>query len=251
MEWQIVDMNGRQYCRITTTLTPYIYGGFSCEGESTLELAAIPLTPGSPGSAFEAQDLAQPVDIIDQIDELVNDQLANYGNRSGYDHNVSQEKCWRCHREWHGLAITERIAGMYAARTYDENYSYAADDTRIVCPGSDFIGPMPAAAQPAGPRWNDSPRDWSCVIGEPDRPSLAPNWLREMIGTTERWAREVGLRLTQGSPYMVDFDMPQEGELISVQMRDGTLLTERVSAIDRDRATGAVTVTVGQSGDDE
>ncbi|WP_032402469.1 hypothetical protein [Rhodococcoides fascians] len=58
------------------------------------------------------------IDIIDQIDALVDEQLANYDNRSGYDHDVNQERCGHCCRDWHGLAA--------------EN-----------CPGSAFIGPLP------------------------------------------------------------------------------------------------------------
>lgn len=84
----------------------------------------------------------EPVDIVDQIDELVNDQLANYGNRSGYDHNVNQELCWHCGRDWHGLKITARIEQMRARGHYDEDYRYADDDSEVLCEGSEFIGPM-------------------------------------------------------------------------------------------------------------
>lgn len=83
-------------------------------------------------------------DIIGRIDELVDDQLQQ--ERSGYDHNLNQEKCWHCGRDWHGLPITERIAEMYARRTYDEAYSLADDDSLVLCAGSDFIGPMPQSS---------------------------------------------------------------------------------------------------------
>lgn len=84
----------------------------------------------------------EPVDIVDRIDELVNDQLANYHQRSGYDHNVNQDLCPHCGREWHGLKITARIEQMRARGWYDETYSYADDDTEVLCEGSEFIGPM-------------------------------------------------------------------------------------------------------------
>ena len=83
-------------------------------------------------------------DIIDRIGELVDQQLEQ--ERSGYDHNVNQVKCWHCGRDWHGLPITERIAEMYARRTYDEAYSLAGDDSPVLCAGSDFIGPMPSGS---------------------------------------------------------------------------------------------------------
>jgi hypothetical protein len=89
-----------------------------------------------------------PVDIVDRIDELVNDQLANYDNRSGYDHNINEQACPHCGREWHGLKITARIESMRITRCYDEGYRYADDDSEVLCEGSEFIGPMkyPSAA---------------------------------------------------------------------------------------------------------
>ncbi|MEN6546901.1 MAG: hypothetical protein ABFE07_12765 [Armatimonadia bacterium] len=83
-------------------------------------------------------------DIVDRIDELVDQQLQQ--EPSGYDHNINQDKCWHCGREWHGLPITQRIAQMYARRTYDETYSLAEDDSPVLCRGSNFIGPMPRRA---------------------------------------------------------------------------------------------------------
>lgn len=80
-------------------------------------------------------------DIVDAIDALVDEQLAA-GPRD--DYNVNRfDKCPHCGRQWHGLAITERIADMYGIGIYDETYSAATDSSRILCRGSDFIGPMP------------------------------------------------------------------------------------------------------------
>lgn len=102
------------------------------------------------------------IDIIDRIGELVDDQLQQ--ERSGYDHNVNQEKCWHCGREWHGLPITERIAEMYARRAYDEAYSLAEDDSPVLCEGSAFIGPMPCGSTSG--LWSDrGPHVQAVTIG--------------------------------------------------------------------------------------
>jgi hypothetical protein len=85
----------------------------------------------------------KPVDICDQIDELVNDQLANYPQRSGYDFPVNQEKCGHCGRAWHGLKITQLMEMMRQSGRYDESYRYDTDDSSVICPGSEFIGPIP------------------------------------------------------------------------------------------------------------
>lgn len=80
-------------------------------------------------------------DIVDAISALVDEQLA-----AGPvdDYNADRyDKCPHCGRSWHGLPVTERIADMYAVRRFDESYSVAEDDSRVLCRGSDFIGPMP------------------------------------------------------------------------------------------------------------
>ncbi|WP_058037058.1 hypothetical protein [Rhodococcus sp. KB6] len=94
-------------------------------------------------------------DIIDEIDALVDEQLSGYHDRSGYDYNVNQQKCWHCGREWHGLQITTRMEGMRRVRWYDENYRYAEDDSQILCPGSHFIGPWATKSQLAWIRSNN------------------------------------------------------------------------------------------------
>ncbi|OZE04349.1 hypothetical protein CH249_25790 [Rhodococcus sp. 05-2255-3B1] len=79
-------------------------------------------------------------DIIDQIDALVDEQLANYNNRSGYDHNINQERC-RCGRDWHGLPITQRIDSMRWCGEFDPDYVFAEDDSPVMCVGSNTPGP--------------------------------------------------------------------------------------------------------------
>lgn len=76
-------------------------------------------------------------DIVDRISDLVDEQLA-----AGEDFGSDQhDTCWHCGRDWHGLALTERMAHMYAWGCYDESYRFDEDDTEVVCPGSEFIGP--------------------------------------------------------------------------------------------------------------
>ncbi|AII06256.1 MULTISPECIES: hypothetical protein [Rhodococcus] len=70
-------------------------------------------------------------DLVDRIDRLVHDQLAHHDNRSGYDSNVNQALCPHCGREWHGLAITERMQQMRHARALDPTYSYVRDHSRV------------------------------------------------------------------------------------------------------------------------
>jgi hypothetical protein len=80
--------------------------------------------------------------IIDRIDELVDHQLAQ---PIVDDYNVNRyPKCPHCQRHWHGLPVTENIAAMYSRAQFDEGYRVDTDDSRILCRGSDFIGPMPS-----------------------------------------------------------------------------------------------------------
>ncbi|MEW1933099.1 hypothetical protein AB0362_13000 [Rhodococcus sp. NPDC079359] len=123
-------------------------------------------------------------DIIADIDALIDEQLDAGEPLNGYDYNDPQHpKCSHCHRDWHGLAITVRIEQlrddwqraqgsglgssplhcncMWCQETFGQSdsitledatkalddYRYAADDSEILCPGSDFIGPWATSAQ--------------------------------------------------------------------------------------------------------
>jgi len=83
-------------------------------------------------------------DITDHISELIDGQLETGESPQRCPDN----SCPHCDRDWHGLAITEKIVGMYDISRYDENYRYDTDDSPVVCPGSDFIGPVPEHQTP-------------------------------------------------------------------------------------------------------
>jgi hypothetical protein len=88
--------------------------------------------------------------IIDVIDLLVDESLSK---PIVDDYNADRyDRCWHCSRPWHGIVITEKIAEMYGRGVFDESYRVDADDSKILCPGSDFIGPV--AQQP---RWQGGP----------------------------------------------------------------------------------------------
>lgn len=123
-------------------------------------------------------------DIVDEIDALVDEQLAGGEPRTGFDFgDPTFPDCPHCGRRWHGLPITPRIATMYALRTFDEDYRAATDHGPVLCPGSDFIGPMPAPdiwppkSDLSG--WGSLRHSITAEIGDG-----APGWLEELINTT-------------------------------------------------------------------
>ncbi|AMS02989.1 hypothetical protein BJD60_gp68 [Gordonia phage Schnabeltier] len=82
-------------------------------------------------------------ELIGEIDTLIADQLAAGEPMNGYDFDDPDfPTCWHCGRDWHGLAITERMNEMRALGAFDEGYRYADDDSAVSCPGSSFIGPV-------------------------------------------------------------------------------------------------------------
>lgn len=106
-------------------------------------------------------------DIIDDIDALIDDQLAAGETGQEQRARAADRRCWHCGRDFHGLAITKRLEEMraeyrqraaeayergeeaeYATSAILDGYRYDQDDSDILCPGSDFIGPMPATMRP-------------------------------------------------------------------------------------------------------
>ncbi|NKV08519.1 hypothetical protein GS892_19330, partial [Rhodococcus hoagii] len=81
-------------------------------------------------------------DIIDDIDALVDEQMAGGEPIGGYDYDdPGFPDCPHCGEGWHGLKITARMREMRWGGAFDEDYRYAEDDSEVLCPGSDFIGP--------------------------------------------------------------------------------------------------------------
>ncbi|CAM3809115.1 hypothetical protein ACXYTP_07365 [Tsukamurella ocularis] len=78
----------------------------------------------------------------DEITDIVDEQLARYDQRTGYDYSIGQPRCAHCGSDEHHLAITERIEEMRDWGLYDESYRYDEDTSRIVCPGSNVPGPV-------------------------------------------------------------------------------------------------------------
>ncbi|NMD55206.1 MULTISPECIES: hypothetical protein [Tsukamurella] len=78
----------------------------------------------------------------DEITDIVDEQLARYDQRTGYDYSVGQPQCGHCGSDEHHLAITERIEEMRDWGLYDETYRYDEDGSRVVCPGTNVPGPI-------------------------------------------------------------------------------------------------------------
>lgn len=148
-------------------------------------------------------------DIVDEIDQLVDEQMAGGEPQTGFSYgDPTYPRCGHCDRHWHGLPITERIAAMYHRGRYDETYSAAEDTTRILCHGSDFIGPMPHEQYgPGGAIWGGQQRHQyvEAFIGQRGEPGhAAPEWARRAVEIAERlglslnpWQRNI---LSHGLP---------------------------------------------------
>ncbi|OHU38211.1 hypothetical protein [Mycobacteroides chelonae] len=81
--------------------------------------------------------------IIDEIDQLVDEQMAGGEPVGGFDYNDPEfPKCPHCDGEFHGIPLTERILDMRHRTGWDENYRVDTDDSPMVCEGSLFIGPI-------------------------------------------------------------------------------------------------------------
>ena len=110
-------------------------------------------------------------DIIDRIDALVDEQLAGGEPENGFDFNdPDYPRCPHCDRNWHGLPITNKIATMYSWRQFDPEYSYADDDSGVVCEGSDFIGPRRPDRQES---WRCGKASISITLSPADRDSFS------------------------------------------------------------------------------
>lgn len=106
-------------------------------------------------------------DIIDTIDALIDDQLAEGETWCG---EKPYPKCPHCDRDWHGFPLTEQIATMHSSGLFDEDYKVAGDDSPVLCPGSTSYGPARPQALPTRPYWYSPstynyPAQWFLGLG--------------------------------------------------------------------------------------
>lgn len=72
--------------------------------------------------------------VLDDIEELVNEELTQ--TRSGYDHNINQEHCPVCGRNWHGLPGDGRFDVITEGTPGAESYRPAGNGGAKGCPGA-------------------------------------------------------------------------------------------------------------------
>jgi hypothetical protein len=72
--------------------------------------------------------------VLDRIEELVNEQVTR--TRSGYDHNINQEHCPVCGRNWHGLPGDGRFDVIAEGTPGAESYRPAGNGGAKGCPGA-------------------------------------------------------------------------------------------------------------------
>jgi hypothetical protein len=194
-------------------------------------------------------------DIIDEIDALVDEQMAGGEPRQGYDYgDPTYPKCPHCDRHWHGLAITADIADMYDRGYYDEDYSAAEDCSRVLCHGSEFIGPMPVEHAGIYTDYVQSVRRTN--YGNPMRAPGMPPWLTQIIDFAEFTIAEMlasvggvtvdlwypGVRPERGDNGDPYGPVIQDGQLATFIGPDGRSFTEvaHVTGPPGDRTTTVV-----------
>ncbi|CPR79393.1 hypothetical protein [Mycobacteroides abscessus] len=134
---------------------------------------------GQPG-CFSYRQAPPVADIIDEIDQLVDAQMAGGEPENGYDYdNPDYPKCPHCGRDFHGIPLTVRILEMRNITGWDDNYRVDTDDSPVVCEGSLFIGPIRAESI-----WIPEPyKPWVIYREQlpPPPPMLAPpSWLQNL-----------------------------------------------------------------------
>ncbi|NNH71635.1 hypothetical protein HLB23_17480 [Nocardia uniformis] len=109
--------------------------------------------------------------LIDAIDQLVDEQLAEGEPCGGYDYgDPTFPRCpnpW-CGEDWHGLPITARMAEMRWHRELDPEYRYHDDESMVLCPGSAYDGEFTAPHLRTRRRLTGPQPQWWCCFQATD-----------------------------------------------------------------------------------
>lgn len=182
-------------------------------------------------------------DIVDEIDALVDEQMA--GGETGAV--TPDAKCPLCHRDWHGLPITQRMEEMRAEYSRRQNeryrlgdagtdyadsailgdYRYDTDDSRIICPGPGHLGPLPAWAMC---------QCFECYVDNAVTAVLMsglldPWWLRlaSGLGAPARSIDRAEVR--SSAPYREGPEL-RDGDRVGVDLGDGRVMVGRYRRTD-------------------
>ncbi|AOE44091.1 hypothetical protein SEA_BLINO_76 [Gordonia phage Blino] len=211
-------------------------------------------------------------DIVDDIDALIDEQLAAGETGQARRAATADRRCGHCGRAWHGLAITTRMEEMrreyltsvvlarmrgeeyeYAESAILGDYRYADDDSTVLCPGSEFIGPLPSTCDAAA-SLNDADGCqcpnclmWRAVFGGgpavalrglwqlPDDPFDPASWLARPMREPARWWR---LDIT-AHRHLEQIEVTFEVTSLVVTVTDGFDIRTGTTELLRDPATGS------------
>ncbi|MGV0595686.1 hypothetical protein [Mycolicibacterium porcinum] len=143
-------------------------------------------------------------DLIDRIDALVDEQMADGEPENGFDFgDPDYPGCPHCHRQWHGLRITKRIETMRWTG-FDPEYSYSDDDSLVLCEGSDFIGPR---RPPAPQVWVDNVATIRIVPSFRGLSEHLAQAVEQWRGMFQQLAASFApvVNLMQGAPWLIQF----------------------------------------------
>ncbi|APE10779.1 hypothetical protein BO226_17555 [Rhodococcus sp. 2G] len=157
--------------------------------------------------------------IIDEIDALVDEQMAGGEPVGGYDYgDPDYPRCPHCYDDWHGLPITERVremrifyCGCGACVAQLERYRTDEDDSPIWCPGSEFIGPWANQAQLRRIREGMTSVEWGPALGTWTLDSLEIT-RRSTVGNAAIAAVQSFAQSVAGLPYVWTSYDAEDGE---------------------------------------
>lgn len=162
--------------------------------------------------------------IIDEIDALVDEQMADGEPVGGYDYgDPDYPKCPHCYDDWHGLPITQRMrdmrysfCGCAECRAELDAYRVGEDDSPVWCPGSEFIGPWANQTQLRRIREGVTSTEWGPAPGTWTLDSLVVT--RSEMSFNPFTRREI--------PFTPGFDEVMRRRLMSMQERLRDLLND-------------------------
>lgn len=107
---------------------------------------------------------------------------------------IPESMCGNCRRDWHEAPLTERVARMYDQLAFDEDYDPAADTSPIVCPGSEYCGPI---APPAS-YYRGSGFGWSSLPAVSMDEAYPPSWITQMYDSVAKSIDQETLKVLLG-----------------------------------------------------
>lgn len=166
--------------------------------------------------------------------------------------NPRADQCPHCLRPWHAGALTQRVANMLVSHSFDPDYDPEADESAVICVGSDHQGPPrpPVKIDRGWGTWGQTLAGWQ-PVGSLQSGYKSPQWVSSILQDTmtsisEMLSFKVEFKLWTGEPATPKALVPAKSQVNGEIVQFGKYPVEKVDVYEIDEHIDSIKAVADQ-----